>query len=165
MPADMTVAESHDIALELQHKVGAPTMGAPTSFLKSWKAGAFVLRFSTLRVITQSKCPFSLCSGTPPQSPQPCRHSATRLRLPLNVCEFASPVRPCGAERHQHRRMFPQQVEALDEVERCFVHVDFQIREEPEHKVPFTLLLVHTSSYALCVCSRSILLPQDRCWR
>ena len=31
--------------------------------------------------------------------------------------------------------MSATQVEALEEVERCFVHIDFQIREEPEHKV------------------------------
>ena len=27
------------------------------------------------------------------------------------------------------------QIEALDDVERCFVHVDYQTRDEPEHKV------------------------------
>ncbi len=27
------------------------------------------------------------------------------------------------------------QVEALEDVERCFVHVDYQTRDEPEHKV------------------------------
>lgn len=26
------------------------------------------------------------------------------------------------------------QVEAIEDVERCFVHVDFQTRDEPEHK-------------------------------
>ena len=32
------------------------------------------------------------------------------------------------------------QVEALDEVERAFVHVDYETRDEPEHKVERNLL-------------------------
>lgn len=32
------------------------------------------------------------------------------------------------------------QLEALDEVERAFVHVDYRKRPEPEHKVEFNLL-------------------------
>jgi len=31
--------------------------------------------------------------------------------------------------------MCPWQVESFDEVERAFVHVDYEEREEPEHKV------------------------------
>ena len=42
------------------------------------------------------------------------------------------------------------QVEGFDEVERAFVHVDYERREEPEHKVcvlPLAAFLAHTRAH------------------
>ena len=40
-----------------------------------------------------------------------------------------------------HQPCFALQVEAFEEVERAFVHVDYQARNEPEHKVMAPLFL------------------------
>lgn len=78
LPAEMTVAESHDIALALQHKV-------------------------------RRACALHTHSG-----------------VPSHAC--------CT------------QIEELEEVERAFVHVDYQQRDAPEHKVERELLLADSAS-------------------
>lgn len=96
LPAEMTVAESHDIALALQHK--ASHRGGAI-----WAAGG-----ST--------------GADPAELHQPALSSAS---LPLAPGPAARPLPPGHAV----------QLEALDEVERAFVHVDYQARHLPEHKV------------------------------
>lgn len=42
-------------------------------------------------------------------------------------------------ETHLHALLCLCQVEGFDEVERAFVHVDYERRDEPEHKACFPL--------------------------
>ena len=91
LPGDMTVAESHDIALALQHKARGSGCG--------W--------------------------GCMPQ------------QADAAACAL-------------------QQSEELEEVERAFVHVDYQQRDAPEHKVERELLLADSASSANPVASSSL---------
>ena len=90
----MTVRESHDIALMLQHKVRRPARAFP--------------------------CRARLSQGWP---------SDTQAGI---FC-MASYCMHVGAGRPGNLGAVAQ-VEAFDEVERAFVHVDWAHREEPEHK-------------------------------
>lgn len=88
MPANMSVRESHDIALQLQHRVCTSYKGP---------------------------CEIVLIACSPVQSSQcliPYYAMMALVKEPVWVC----------------------QVEGFDEVERAFVHVDYERRDEPEHK-------------------------------
>lgn len=107
LPAAMTVAESHDIALGLQHKV----RGIPR-----WRAG---MQAQTQACVIWRKA----------------RHRPLNLLLllarpPLLLhTRLPAPGTPTAGARSL------LQLEALDQVERAFVHVDYQRRHLPEHKV------------------------------
>mmetsp|Transcript_1565 Transcript_1565/g.4635 ORF Transcript_1565/g.4635 Transcript_1565/m.4635 type:complete len:426 (+) Transcript_1565:354-1631(+) len=49
--------------------------------------------------------------------------------------EIVMPAEMTVAESHDISLNLQHKIEALDDVERCFVHVDYQTRDEPEHKV------------------------------
>ena len=59
----------------------------------------------------------------------------------------------------------PQQIEELEEVERAFVHVDYQQRDAPEHKVERELLLADSASSANPAASSSSLQQRGRASR
>lgn len=99
LPAEMTVRESHDIALELQHK--ARTI-----------CNQCLARLSPHRY--RALLPGRLAASD-------------ELRWMLCLCKGS---------------MLCSQIEALDEVERAFVHVDYASRDMPEHKVRKAALLV-----------------------
>lgn len=49
--------------------------------------------------------------------------------------EIVMPAHMTVAESHDISLNLQHKIEALGDVERCFVHVDYQTRDEPEHKV------------------------------
>lgn len=49
--------------------------------------------------------------------------------------EIVMPADMTVAESHDISLNLQHKIEALEDVERCFVHVDYQTRDEPEHKV------------------------------
>lgn len=97
MPGDMTVAESHDIALALQHKVEA---------LDDVERCGSIMRVSLLLMIPVR------CMSLSTIDRNHWRQADRKQAAPLPFATDGAPA-----------------------LCRCFVHVDFQTREEPEHKV------------------------------
>ena len=113
MPAMWNVKESHDVALQLQHKVSQTPLGQDSGApCVMWEAA---------------------CKGG---------HDTSVVSPDCNL---------------------NMQVEGFDEVERAFVHVDYERREEPEHKVT---LLSSASAHGLLMmalyCSVSFSAPSHR---
>lgn len=105
LPGTMTVAESHDIALDLQHKVRGGCRGCCT------------------------RCAGLQC--LPGEG-----RGASQPYLELTECStFFTGDWAADADC---RASLPQ-LEALEDVERAFVHVDYEKRSWPEHKVSGSL--------------------------
>lgn len=67
-------------------------------------------------------------------------HFGARYNVEMEV---VLPAEMTVAESHDIALALQHKLEALDEVERAFVHVDYQARHLPEHKVERALLLRH----------------------
>ncbi|KAK9817796.1 hypothetical protein WJX72_002302 [[Myrmecia] bisecta] len=65
-------------------------------------------------------------------------HFGARFNVEM---EIVLPGDMTVTESHDIALALQHKIEALEEVERAFVHVDYQERDEPEHKVERTLLL------------------------
>ena len=72
-------------------------------------------------------------------------HFGSRFNVEM---EIVLPGDMTVAESHDIALALQHKIEELDDVERAFVHVDYQQRDAPEHKVERELLLADTSSTA-----------------